>query len=180
MAKHVIDGQMKWPFENVNILISIPANISKNLQKTLVDIFEPTRSNEHSEHYMMVSNTQHAKLAEPNELLPSNNISKCEYCPAWCFSSKTEKCRHMSLLHSRKWRAQDDAGPVKEFKCTFEGCQLEFHTYHQLRIHKIDLSHHFRKRKCASGESEEVRTKIKKTLNGYLNSSIDDSPVDDD
>ena len=49
------------------------------------------------------------KLATPDEHLPSElikdakeRLGACSVCPAWMFTSKTEKDRHNSVLHSTK------------------------------------------------------------------------------
>ena len=116
-----------------------------------------------------MSSVIHGQSQQPfaisNETLETEAIGICKSYPPWCFSSKTEKQRHISLLHPsyKKDHNKKSTKPKEqEHKCTFSNCGLIFKTYHQLKKHKCDINHLVRKWKMSRNNQQKNKTSSKK------------------
>ena len=121
-------------------------------------LFEPTKSPSHPDHFLsylemveMAEQGNVTSFSKPNDTLVIGNLGSCALCPSWCFSSKTEKDRHMALLHpsnrKRTFQSNDAASQQTKFICKHENGGLSFKTYHRLKKHKDERNHYIRNRK---------------------------------
>ena len=112
-------------------------------------LFEAKASPDHPGHFltfMEMAELGADDLPKPNEGLPSAMVAglgKCSICPSYCYTSKTEKARHVRVLHRQKTNARKQGSHI----CKFVGCDLSFLTAHLLSLHKHAMGHFVRKRR---------------------------------
>ena len=126
---------------------------------------EPTPSTEIKDAYMtfleMKEVTDISHLASGDEYLPSlisNEESKqirCQICPSWSFTSKTESLRHMKVLHRHHKATLARNAKPSTYKCNYEGCNKCFPSPYYLSLHRKMMGHQKRKSPAISS-----RTKI--------------------
>lgn len=162
-AKRILHVQISYFLYLLNLLTTFLPGVF---------LFEPTISKDHPDHFLvfleMASITHkqnYQTFANPNEALKTKNISTYKSCPFWCFSSKIEKQRHISLLHpsyKNDHNKKSTAWKENKHKCTFSNCGLVFKTSHQLKKHKSDSNHFLRKRKMQRHNQQKNQTSSKK------------------
>ena len=139
-------------------------------------LFEPTPSKEIKDSYMtfieMKETTEVKDLASGDKYLPSliaeksriesatAEIIRCPICPAWSFTSKTERLRHMKVLHRSHKAAAVRKGKPAIFRCNYEGCTKSFTSPYYLSLHRKKKGH--LKRKATSSRSK-IADKAKKS-----------------
>ena len=171
------------------------------LQKFNGRLFEATPSKDHKDHYMtfleMVESTvesessQSAKHAKPDKYLPSElnkspseKLGRCQICPSWSFTSKTEKKRHMSLLHRNSTGAlplHSSPNQASKHVCNYKGCGRQFLTYHRLYKHRKEQGHQIKKRKVPPSRRENTAKSkaVKTTILAYCQRSEQGNMTDD-
>ena len=109
-----------------------------------------------------------------------NAIGKCEFCPNYSFTSKTEKNRHMSVFH----RCRKTTVSSKEFTCNFNNCGKMFTSRSCLNRHKNQFEHKERNApKDPRNKSRRNPTKRLRKINEVLaqfDSDEEDSSDDDE
>ncbi len=167
------------------------------IKKAKGQLYEPTPSAEHENHYMtfleMLNGEDKDSFAKPNEHLPSKSVGKCELCPSWQFSSITEAKRHVSLLHPN-YKKESLPGSDKIFQCKFEKCDMIFPSYYKLSKHRKDENHFVRNKRSSetsTSSKQQIEAKRKKTsdkISDFFNqnragdaatNAIDDCPNED-
>ena len=155
-------------------------------------LFEPTPSTQFDDHYMTFlemyeKSKSGEKLATADEHLPSElikdakeRLGACSVCPAWMFTSKTEKDRHNSVLHKTKKTqaisSQSCSSSSRSVKhtCRYDGCNRIFKTYHQLNVHRKAECHFRNKRKKAASRQStaEISKRARSTITGHFRVSV--------
>ena len=150
-------------------------------------LFEPTPSTQFNDHYMTFlemyeKSMSGEKLATPDEHLPSElikdakeRLGTCSVCPAWMFTSKMEKNRHNSVLHSTKKpqaissQSCSSSSLSVQHVCRYDGCNRVFKTYHQLNVHRKAECHFRNKRKVAASRqcTAEINKRARSTITQF-------------
>ena len=94
----------------------------------------------------MAENVEKGKYRSIHKAWSGIELGSCQLCPNWMFSSKTEKTRHYSLLHSTTKVKESESskhtctsgggggggGGYHPETCTYKDYGLHFQTYHSL------------------------------------------------
>jgi hypothetical protein len=103
-------------------------------------LFWPEESTDHPGHYatfLELYKLPASEIKDDDQNQPSvqaKQLGRCNTCPSYSFSSKTEKKRHTSVYH-RKVRGE------RKHICSFANCGLTFSSYHKLYKHKKQSGH---------------------------------------
>ena len=106
-----------------------------------------------------------------------NDLGKCEYCPNYCFKSKTEKARHKSVYHRR----QNVQAKRPTINC--DVCEASFGSLSSLNRHKKEKNHTKRDQGIKRKHSEAAPRKTKaRTIQDMLraNKGVEQDSDDDD
>ena len=147
------------------------------LKKSSGILFEPTPSPDLENHYLTYLQMREFKFkhATSDEFLPStvsssteDQLGTCSECPRpWVFTSKTEKLRHMQLIHRSYTRKTNSKPPANKTSdsakhvCNFKNCGRKFTSYHKLYQHRKSQGHQQKKR-SHSPQKEKNAVKAKK------------------
>ena len=88
---------------------------------------------------------------QPSKL--EKGLGKCEFCPNYSFTSKTEKDRHKSLFHRR----QTTAAKPKDFSCNV--CGAAFCSLPTLNRHKKKENHTARSSNEQTNQNQSLKRK---------------------
>ena len=153
------------------------------IQKSGNTLLEPTPSVKYPEHFQtflkLVENVETGNIEHFSKPGVGSGIElgSCQLCPNRMFSSKTEKTRHYSLLHSTTKVQVSESASLKH-TCTYKDCGLRFQTYHSLRKHKKETNH-FLKRNSNAKETVVVPEKRNRLMQTTVSSSFNrDDSVD--
>ena len=107
-------------------------------------------------------------------------LGACERCPAYQFSSTTEKQRHYSLFHRRQTGPLQNA---KDFVCRYENCGQQFGSVSALNRHKRTAKHTARDARLLNGPPKKKKKgngkKLKSIKSVYRIISDSESSDDD-
>ena len=101
--------------------------------------------------FLEMTEREESRHSKPEEYLPSevekneaDKWGRCPICSSWSFTSKSEKKRHMSLLH-RNFNGisqlKSNSGEKRKWVCNHKGCRRKFRTYYMLKKHKKEAGH---------------------------------------
>lgn len=81
------------------------------------------------------------EILASDEGLPSGSHGRCTVCPMFCFTSASDKEKHMRVLHGLQTPHQKPPTAAAQPVCKFDGCGLIFSTKYQLLKHKKEAGH---------------------------------------
>ena len=159
-------------------------NIKSFLLKYNNRIPVPTKDTHHEGHFktflQMEKGSDYSYGDDEQPSVVKNAIGKCEFCPNYSFTSKTEKNRHMSVFHRRRKTTVSS----KEFTCNFNNCGKMFTSRSCLNRHKNQFEHKERNApKDPRNKSRRNPTKRLRKINEVLaqfDSDEEDSSDDDE
>ena len=115
-----------------------------------------------------------------NDGLPedkSSGLGKCDICPSYLFSSKTEKQRHFSIFHHNENYVQRKKKNPPNHRCTYitedetKECGFLFSSKKKLQHHKRAMDHSTR-RKCEADKTPRLPAKKKSRVQTLRSSSM--------
>lgn len=133
-------------------------------------MFNPQQSETYPGHYysfLEMCELDPTLLKIDDSEMPScqgSDLGKCTICPAYSFTSKTEKKRHMKVFHRRQ--PQD-----KPLNHTCGVCEERFSSLYKLRKHKKTSGHFKRKRKEQQGSGKQSACKRARTMTPIIASA---------